>query len=570
MVHIVENGVPVHGLTVQSLRQSSGNEFGLVVVIDVSPTQASIVRAATVARDISTLRPSGEQFGLVEADSTPPVVLSMTQQPGAISGALAAVPTITRHGEHLWNAALTGVELLAGSRINAGSVIVLSDGADRGDPSTLNQLVASAAAAHVRIFTIGITSPHFSASILQDMATRTGGQFYAARFPQLRVIFDTIEAQLTNQYIIRYYSVQGLGKVIPASIRINGISGTYTITYTSPTLTAATFAHQRPPSSFWASTQALVAVPLACALLLLLGVSALVRRRRLAVHERVGAFLPASPEPLADVLFQGSGQNILFERAQRALAGARWWMAFEREVEVAQIDQTPIELVSLAVATSVVIGLVLYEITGSLIAGILATLTGPVVARMAVSQRLARQQRLFAEQLGEHLQEVAAAMRAGRSLVDALVLVTETASEPLRREFELALADERLGMPLDEALGPIGGRMANPDMEQVALVAALDRTTGASTADVLDRVSDGVRENAELRRELRALTAQASLSRWILTALPVLVLILISVSDAAYERPMYHTTFGILLLILSAISVVAGSLVMRRLARINF
>src|SRR5205085_9443288 len=177
------------------------------------------------------------------------------------------------------------------------------------------------------------------------------------------------------------------------------------------------------------------------------------------------------------VLDTSPSHNLLFNRTQRALEGARWWKALAEEVEIAQIDQSPIELVFLALATSVLVGLVLYEITGSLLAGILAMLAGPVLARMAVRQRLVHQQRQFAEQLGEHLQEVAAAMRAGRSLVDALVLVTESASEPLRREFELALADERLGMPIDEALAPIGVRMANTDMEQVALVAALDRTT---------------------------------------------------------------------------------------------
>jgi Flp pilus assembly protein TadB len=60
-----------------------------------------------------------------------------------------------------------------------------------------------------------------------------------------------------------------------------------------------------------------------------------------------------------------------------------------------------------------------------------------------------------------------------------------------------------------------------------------------------------------------------SLSRWILTALPIAVMLAISVTDPAYERPMYHTTFGIILLILCALMIVAGSLVMSRLIRIE-
>jgi tight adherence protein B len=261
--------------------------------------------------------------------------------------------------------------------------------------------------------------------------------------------------------------------------------------------------------------------------------------------------------------------NPLFERTERALERTRWWDAFKEEVDIAQIDQSPIELVFLSLAGGIFVGLILYAITGSVLAGLPALIAGPVVVRVVVRQLLRRQQSRFAEQLGEHLQEVASAMRAGRSLVDAFALVGAEASEPTRREFERALSDERLGVPLDEALLPIVERMDNDDMSQVALVAALDRTTGASTAEVLDRVAEGIRENTELQRELRTLTAQVRMSRWILTALPIAILVLISLDDPSYEYPMYHTTFGVVLLILCGLMLAAGSFVMSRLVRIE-
>ncbi len=82
-------------------------------------------------------------------------------------------------------------------------------------------------------------------------------------------------------------------------------------------------------------------------------------------------------------------------------------------------------------------------------------------------------------------------------------------------------------------------------------------------AAVLDLIAAGVRERAELRRELQALTAQARLSRWVVTALPVGVLGILAVIHPAYLRPLLHTTAGAVVLVLATSLLIAGSFVMR-------
>ena len=63
--------------------------------------------------------------------------------------------------------------------------------------------------------------------------------------------------------------------------------------------------------------------------------------------------------------------------------------------------------------------------------------------------------------------------------------------------------------------------MQNRDLDQVALVARLQREMGSNSAEVLDKVIETVRGRMELRRLVRTLTAQGRFSRWILTALPI-------------------------------------------------
>jgi tight adherence protein B len=118
-------------------------------------------------------------------------------------------------------------------------------------------------------------------------------------------------------------------------------------------------------------------------------------------------------------------------------------------------------------------------------------------------------------------------------------------------------------MPLEEAMSALARRMESDDVEQVALVASLHHRTGGNMAEVLDRVSEGVRERGDLRRELRALTSQARLSRWVVTILPFALVLIIEIIDPKYMRPLFQTTGGFVVLAAAAILVTIGSLIMR-------
>src|SRR5581483_88823 len=108
----------------------------------------------------------------------------------------------------------------------------------------------------------------------------------------------------------------------------------------------------------------------------------------------------------------------------------------------------------------------------------------------------------------DNLEVLAAALRAGQSLVGALSAVVDVSPEPSNSEFRRALAEEQLGVPLEDALGSVVTRMDNSDLDQVALVARLQRETGSNAAEVIERVVETVRSRAELRRLVRTLTAQ--------------------------------------------------------------
>jgi tight adherence protein B len=322
--------------------------------------------------------------------------------------------------------------------------------------------------------------------------------------------------------------------------------------------------------SFWAGTPALVLVAFGCALLVTLALLALLgpRLRRHDVRARVDEFTP----PLAPSGPQVAAEPAAIhapELAERLFEGRAWWGAFKEKIELARIERTAGEVVLATVLATLAAAAVLSFLTGAPVLAIPILALGPMAMLALVNQRLSQQRRQFREQLPSHLQELASAMRAGHSLVGGLRTIAASATEPMRTELERVLADEQLGVPLQDALQPMARRMASDDVNQVALVAALHERTGGNMAAVLDHVAEGVRERMELRRELESLTAQARLSRLVVTLLPPGLLLVISLEDGSYAQPLFHTSGGVLLLFVASAMVIAGSLVMKAIVNIE-
>jgi tight adherence protein B len=193
----------------------------------------------------------------------------------------------------------------------------------------------------------------------------------------------------------------------------------------------------------------------------------------------------------------------------------------------------------------------------------------PKALRMFFARGARKQRQVFIDTLPGYLQDLSSALRVGRSFVSALAVVAATADEPVRSELERAVTDEALGRPLEESLEAVSRRMQATDMDQVALIAGLNQRSGSNVAEALDRVADGARERADLRREIRALTAQGKMSSWVLTALPPVMLFAITIVSPSYAHPLFHSTGGIVLLLIASGMVLAGWKVMKKISTVK-
>jgi tight adherence protein B len=241
-----------------------------------------------------------------------------------------------------------------------------------------------------------------------------------------------------------------------------------------------------------------------------------------------------------------------------------------RRLDLAGIARKPAEWVLLTAAASLALAVLLTLLIGNpLLAILLGALAGWLGARLIVSVRIARRRAAFAEQLPDVLQLVAGSLQSGFSLPQALSAVVREDSQPAAGEFSRALAETRIGAELEVALDRVADRMGSTDLRWTVMAIRIQRTVGGNLVEVLRNTVGTMRERAQLRRHVRALSAEGRLSAYILIALPLLIGGWLFIGRGSYEHPLYSTPVGLAMLTGAAVLIVLGSLWMRVLIKVE-
>ena len=573
-----ENGRPVDGVSVTPADAADARHFGVVLALDTSHSMngAPLQAAITAAREFVRNRIPGQPVAVVAFSHTVDDVLAFSTDTAAIDRALAGIRVTPRPpsggGTRLLDAAQRGVELVRGAQLASGSVVVVSDGADRNSEATIDAVAAAALEAHTRVFAVGLASHGHDFGVPNLLAAATHGEFsLATSLTDLSRIYGRLGSRLGNQYLVRYRSSAQRGRPVAVEVRVRGEAGSASTTYRAPAIKRAIrppFEHV-PAERLWRSPAAAVGVGLIVAALVFTALWLLLRPREGRLRQRMASWVEPPEEPVDDARREGGSlAGRVLVGAERSLDGRDWWVRYTEALDVAGIATPPVRIVAW-VALGTGAALMLFPLVGGSPAFAVLALGIPVGAWQFINRRVTRQRSLFTDQMPDSMQIVASAMRAGHSFAGALAVLVEDAPEPTRRELQRVIADERLGVPLDTAFASAVRRMKSKDLEQVALVATLQRETGGNTAEVIDRVTETVRERLAVRRLVATLTAQGKLSRWVLTAVPIVLLAFMTAVNPEYMNPLFSTSIGKVLLTASAVMVTAGSLVIKRIVNIK-
>lgn len=183
--------------------------------------------------------------------------------------------------------------------------------------------------------------------------------------------------------------------------------------------------------------------------------------------------------------------------------------------------------------------------------------------RIAFARR--RRMKAFEKALPHAIDMMARSLRAGHSTAGAIEIMAQGAPEPACSEFSEVFRQQNFGLPLRDALMQLLDRMPSQDLRVLVTAIIVQRETGGNLVEVLDRTAHVIRERQRIQGEIRVQTAQGRLTGWILTALPVVVMLLINVMDPGYSKPLLHEPVGHKLLLLCLCLILLGGFFINRI-----
>jgi tight adherence protein B len=562
-VHASENGVRVEKFRMRPLATSSINS-AVVLAVDASDSMAGppFKAALEAVRAFASSRTSSERVGVLAFNGNVTRVQEPTLSTDELGASLKDPPKLA-YATHIYDAVDESLAMLAESKVATGSIIILSDGVDVGSAQTLEGAIEAARRQNVRVFTVGLRSATYDPEALQMLAQGTGGAYYeAGSAVELGPIYSALGSRLASQYLLEYRSAALPKSPVILRVAIDGV-GAGTAEYTAPRPSTLAPFHRSFLKRFVLSSYATPLISLMFACLLGGTLLFLLRRQRSGVAGRIDDFLHGVKKPAERLMATGDQVRTRLAHSPQAQT---WLGRIDLKLEIAEIEMSATRLV---IYTA--IGTALTSILFALISPVLVLvgLAIPLIVRGWVNRKLGRVRHEFSEQLPANLQVLASAMRAGHSFSGALAVVCENAHEPSRKELRRAVHDDQLGISTDIALRRVATRMANRDLNQVALLSELQRTSGGNAAEVLDTVVDTIRERGELRRLVRTLTAQGRMARWILTAVPAVAAFFLWLMQPSLMTPLFTTSGGQAALTLAICMVALGSWLIQRIVEIK-
>jgi len=209
------------------------------------------------------------------------------------------------------------------------------------------------------------------------------------------------------------------------------------------------------------------------------------------------------------------------------------------------------------------------SITLNIVAGLLAGLIAGIIPFLILDQARSRRLMNFNGQISDALTIMSNSLRSGFSFIQAMDMVRKELPDPIRKEFTRTFREINLGTSTEEALQNLGTRVNSDDLDLVVTAVLIQRQVGGNLAEVLDNISETLRERIRMKREIRTLTAQGRISGLIIEMLPIFMAVFLFFTNQQYIMQLFTNKIGQIMLGAAVLNELIGIYLIRRIVNIG-
>lgn len=586
-------GVTIDGAPAQATAEQASKTGDIarttILAIDTSKSMAGarITEAKKAADAYLAQVPANVKVGIVTFDSTVRTRLAPTLDRATarqvVSGLTLALQT------HLYNGVTGAVKALGTT--GARQILLLSDGKDTTH-APISGPISTLKASGVKLDVVSLQKSDSGNAALNQLAQATGGRLISALDPKALSAAFASEADVLARQVLVTATVPKSQKSSDANVQVTLTAGGTSYTDTAfltvlsktgtPTTPAVPDSKPLPAAAgFTIPSQVMIGAVAAIGVGLLGIIFTLFRRPASAggpasLEEQIGIYGTHGKRTgrRGQTGQQGGNASIASQARQAAenmLANNRGLEArLAKMLEGAGVALKPSEwllLHALIVTAATAVGVLLLATSPVLIVVFLAG--GVLVPWFYLIFKKARRLSAFNGGLADTLQLMSGSLSAGLSLAQSLDTIVREGTEPIAGEFRRVIVETRLGVPLEDALEGVAGRMQSQDFQWVVMAIRIQREVGGNLAELLLTVAATLREREYLRRHVKALSAEGRLSSWILGGLPPVFLLYLTVSKPEYVGVLYTSAIGWVMLGVMALMLTVGIVWMLKVAKVD-
>ncbi len=252
----------------------------------------------------------------------------------------------------------------------------------------------------------------------------------------------------------------------------------------------------------------------------------------------------------------------------RLLSSLGFIKSFDRTIRQANLQITVSRLLAFCFVAALMAGLAAYTVVNSLLATLLATLAAALPILYVARERRKRLLK-FNAQLPDTLDLLSRSLAVGHAFSESLHQVALEMPDPIAAEFRIAFEEQKLGLSTKAALDGLTERVPLPDLKLCVTAMHIQRETGGNLAEILEKVSETIRERFKLMEDFRTMTTSARGSAWILCGLPLVIIFLITAINPDYVGVLLHDQRGHYILAAAALLQLLGIVTIKKILNIR-
>lgn len=196
-------------------------------------------------------------------------------------------------------------------------------------------------------------------------------------------------------------------------------------------------------------------------------------------------------------------------------------------------------------------------------------IVGWILPSLFLKNRIKKRTKLLNEQLGDALTMMSNSLKTGYSFLQAVDIVAEEMTGPIAEEFAVFKKEVNLGLNTEKALENLAARVKSEDLDLAITAVMIQRQVGGNLAEVLDKITETIRDRVRIKGELKAITSQGRMSGIVISLLPVVLCLIIYLINPDQMILLFTRPLGILMLVVAGAMELTGIILIRRIIRVE-